>query len=458
MASISEILLAQGRHAAESKRARAGAWQPLMRHLANLPGQVMRDRAAERAATETAFDRQQQRDVREQTLAKGEQELQAGTRMGELLATPGVIGDDGRFDVTAAQRFATEKGYTDILDDILPLARDHNDAVDKGLLTQEQINAARRRATADDAALKQTATEQGVRQIIGARMGAGPLTDAGRSELQGMAYANGIAAPAFPEPVKPDTRLLNLKLADAIRSGDKAEMNVIRQAIRVAAAEGREPQGAGTTDPGPLETIIGPDGKPIRVRREDAIGKAPASGTEKASSGVQKRVLNFFNRAEQADKDLEKLEPEIEKLGLGGQAWQAIMPNFAQTQLGQSYTAAQRAFTEARLRKDSGAAIPAEEFDSDRKTYFVQPGDSKKTIQQKNRARAAMLASLAFESGQALGEYIGDADEAKATVDRYKARASGAGGQVVVTAPDGSKHTFATKAEADNFKRLAGIN
>lgn len=31
-------------------------------------------------------------------------------------------------------------------------------------------------------------------------------------------------------------------------------------------------------------------------------------------------------------------------------------------------------------------------------------------------------------------------------------------GQIVVTAPDGSKHPFATQAEADNFKRLAGIN
>lgn len=178
----------------------------------------------------------------------------------------------------------------------------------------------------------------------------------------------------------------------------------------------------------PLEKIVGPDGKVVFVPRSQAIGKTPGAGTEKSSSGVQKRVLNFFNRAEQADKDLEALEPEIEKLGLARQARQALAPNFLQSQLGQSYIAAQRAFTEARLRKDSGAAIPKEEFESDRKTYFVQPGDSKQTIQDKNRARAAMLASLAFESGQALGEFVGDADEAKKIIEGYKARSAKSGG------------------------------
>lgn len=56
--------------------------------------------------------------------------------------------------------------------------------------------------------------------------------------------------------------------------------------------------------------------------------------------------------------------------------------------------------------------------------------------------------------------------EARAVLDKLMGRSQGAaptapaapaGGQIVVTAPDGSKHPFATQAEAAAFKRLAGI-
>lgn len=224
------------------------------------------------------------------------------------------------------------------------------------------------------------------------------------------------AVDAPPEPVKP------------------VELN--EGAILVDPATGREiAKGPPKREPRPpaepaepLIAITGPDGKPVYVRRSEAVGQSPAAGTEKASSGQQKRVLNFFNRARQADVDLEGMEEQIQGMSLPEQAWMASMPNFVQTETGQQYTQAQRAFTEARLRKDSGAAIPEQEFANDRKTYFAQPGDSKATLDQKRRARAAVLSSLAFESGQALSEFVGDADEAKRIVDGYKARAAKTGG------------------------------
>ena len=151
MASISDILLAQGQQASESRRRRAGNWMPLVQTLSQLPGQVMADRAAERDAREAGFDRDQQRTVRGQQIAKGEQDLATAEasadqkrQMNELLATPGIIGEDGRFDVQAAQRTATEKGYRDILDDVLAFGTDWNEGVEKGLLTREQIEAAKR--------------------------------------------------------------------------------------------------------------------------------------------------------------------------------------------------------------------------------------------------------------------------------------------------------------------------
>lgn len=152
--------------------------------------------------------------------------------------------------------------------------------------------------------------------------------------------------------------------------------------------------------------------------------KKPA-GENKPASGLEKRALNFFNRAEQADKDLENLEPWVTSLSPAGQARLSYAHNALQTPEGRQYTAAQRAFTEARLRKDSGAAIPPHEFESDRQTYFPQFGDDPKTLEQKRRARGAILSSLGFESGQALGEFLGDADEARRVVQQYRERAEG---------------------------------
>jgi len=181
---------------------------------------------------------------------------------------------------------------------------------------------------------------------------------------------------------------------------------------------------------------------------------------EKPSSGLEKRVLNFFNRAEQADRELEALEKEIQETDLSGQLRMSYAPEILQNQTGQLYTAAQRAFTEARLRKDSGAAIPEHEFENDRRTYFAQPGNTAITLESKRRARATILASLAFESGKALGEYAGGKDEAEAIINSYKTRSKGkqisfdGSGKINVTAPDGTMHAFDTQAQADAFKKL----
>lgn len=200
-------------------------------------------------------------------------------------------------------------------------------------------------------------------------------------------------------------------------------------AATIAAGRNRTP------DSGPLVAVMGNDGKPTYVTRENAIGKTPASGTAKPASGLEKRALNFFNRAEQADHDLEALESEIQKLGLLAQGRMAIAPNFLQSQQGQLYNQAQRAFTEARLRKDSGAAIPDAEFANDRRTYFAQPGDTVETLEQKRRGRAAVLASLGNESGQALAEFVGGSEDANSIVQSYRVRAARPGNVPAPGAP-----------------------
>lgn len=129
-----------------------------------------------------------------------------------------------------------------------------------------------------------------------------------------------------------------------------------------------------------------------------------ASQSSRPPTAAMLRTFGFYMRAKDSVNTLESIEKDIQDLGLVDQVWQRYAPNFAQTQLGQIYEQAQRQFTEARLRKDSGAAIPLHEYENDRRTYFVQPGDTPKTLERKRAARALLIRSLQNESGRAYTE------------------------------------------------------
>jgi hypothetical protein len=137
--------------------------------------------------------------------------------------------------------------------------------------------------------------------------------------------------------------------------------------------------------------------------------------TMKPATPAERQSLAFYNRAQDAVKTLTEapggkpsLEMQIAKQSTAGQLRGQYAPNMLQTSEQQAYRQAQRAFTEARLRKESGAAIPESEFINDARTYFAQPGDTPQTIAQKQKARETLLAGMKFASGKAFGEFYGD--------------------------------------------------
>ncbi len=67
----------------------------------------------------------------------------------------------------------------------------------------------------------------------------------------------------------------------------------------------------------------------------------------------------------------------------------------------QMYAQARLDFISAILRKESGAAISAQEYITEERRYFPQPGDSAAVIRQKRNARATAMATLAQEAGEA---------------------------------------------------------
>jgi len=124
----------------------------------------------------------------------------------------------------------------------------------------------------------------------------------------------------------------------------------------------------------------------------------------KPPTAAERRSLTFFERAANAAEALDSMEADMAGKGLFGQAWYSLAPNVLQPTDNQKYRQAQRAFTEARLRKDSGATIKDDEYAADAKTYFPQPGDSKEVLAQKKQGREAILKGLYQEAGRAARE------------------------------------------------------
>jgi hypothetical protein len=181
--------------------------------------------------------------------------------------------------------------------------------------------------------------------------------------------------------------------------------------------------------------VMGPQGTPIWVKESEAVGK-PAAQAARAVTGQERTALGFYNRARGASEDIKPIEDMVSsKAGMASQLQLKYGPNWIQSPEQQAYRQAQRAFTEARLRKESGAAIPEQEFENDARTYFAQPGDSASTIEQKRKARQEVLNSLAFSSGKAYEEYYGEG----------------------YPKPAEKKSQVDPKAEAERLRKLYGI-
>jgi hypothetical protein len=134
----------------------------------------------------------------------------------------------------------------------------------------------------------------------------------------------------------------------------------------------------------------------------------------KPVTGAERQTLAFYNRMKDALANIESgdqgqtLEDLIASQGTLGQIQGQFAPNMLQNTNQQKYRQSQRAYTEARLRKESGAAIPESEFQNDARTYFVQPGDAPDVVKQKRLSRKTVLEGLRNASGRAYQEFYGE--------------------------------------------------
>lgn len=219
------------------------------------------------------------------------------------------------------------------------------------------------------------------------------------------------------------------KLADNERAAQIAAAGQARQGTVDARAQAQADEAARHNRVMENKPTGSNSADDLKTFEEKEKIKAKYAGS-RPSLGAERQTLAYYNRAKQASDEIAPLEDAIAAKGLAGQAQLQYAPNMFQSDTNQSYRQAQRAFTEARLRKESGAAIPVAEYENDAKTYFAQPGDKPAVLEQKRRGRAVVLDGLKNAAGKAYEEFYGQ---------------SGAGGghpsgaPVAMRAPDGRR-------------------
>jgi hypothetical protein len=184
----------------------------------------------------------------------------------------------------------------------------------------------------------------------------------------------------------------------------------LKQIEEEAAARARGATSAG----GGAKSLAEIEAEAAARARGARAGAPPAAKGARASTGMEKQTLAFYNRAKQADetitsasKGVKSLEDRVADAGLLAQGQLQYAPNLLKSSDQQRYRQAQRAFTEARLRKESGAAISKNEYENDARIYFAQPGDAPAVREQKRKARATVLSGLKFGAGPAYQEFYG---------------------------------------------------
>ena len=170
--------------------------------------------------------------------------------------------------------------------------------------------------------------------------------------------------------------------------------------------------------------------QPIFISKGLTPSQQSGDGLLKETAG-ERNALGFYVRGKDALDTIGTVESKVTDT-LGKQGALQFFPNLFQSSDMQIYRQLQRQFTEARLRKESGAAIPQAEYDTDAKTYFAQPGDTKETLARKQAAREKVLESLRISAGNAYKNYAADPGNAKSEEPSTDPESAPIGATVVI--------------------------
>lgn len=232
------------------------------------------------------------------------------------------------------------------------------------------------------------------------------------------------AVQSLPPHLKPIAGLFKAGAVSKLSPEDLQDPNVVRQNrladvaseadVRArAAARYREPDRGRKS----IQQVVGPNNEvafvsvdldtgeatPIQLPQGMAPNKPP-----KPITGAERQAVSFFNRMLEAERNARGVEDKLTGIDLGAAEMAPdFIENWLKSPQGQAYAQAQRTFTEGRLRKESGAAVPPGEYENDRRTNFRIAGDKPDTVKQKRGSRVQTMRGIGNSAGRALQEFYG---------------------------------------------------
>jgi hypothetical protein len=157
----------------------------------------------------------------------------------------------------------------------------------------------------------------------------------------------------------------------------------------------------------------GPTPKELEKREYEEKTKPPTEG--QATSAIHTRAM--LEGEESAKAQLKKGYDPTEWTSQVGETLQKtpfigpIARQFRSNE-GVAYTDAKDSWIGAKLRKESGAAINADEYLKENRKYFPQSGDTAETSARKEKARKALTEQMAKNAGKALTpEQVAEVDK-----------------------------------------------
>ena len=226
----------------------------------------------------------------------------------------------------------------------------------------------------------------------------------------------------------------------------------------------REGQTSPTAEP--LVAVIGKDGKPVLVRRGQAEGMTPASTREQGravTSGDAGDLADFDTSMD----DLRVLRSVVAKNGATGVEAQvgAALPNWVTNITGLGTEAKKKQAVIDRVKQVIGKTLEGGVLrkEDEYKYEKILPtiSDNPGVVLTKLGGLETAITLRKSRRMDALGDAGYDVSRFQSrTGQQAPSLQSGLNvtiEPIVVTAPDNSKHSFATQAEAAAFKKLAGI-
>ncbi|NQY83442.1 MAG: hypothetical protein HRT34_01320, partial [Alcanivorax sp.] len=157
-----------------------------------------------------------------------------------------------------------------------------------------------------------------------------------------------------------------------------------------------------------FDTAFGDSGEGRRLAiqaralaREEGVTPTEAierTALQKDVTSGERTADTYYQRMTDVSQDIESMEDQ----GYNPSAPDAVLSripggNFLVGNDYQQYQAMANEWIRAKLRKESGAAIPPEEMQGEFRTYFYVPGDSPETIRRKRQLRTQAREAMAGE-------------------------------------------------------------